>query len=216
MFPGRQAWLVLNQHTAESLLVYIASTTADYCPCVSLIKIDSAYKIYYHSCVVLNHARQGYFRIVPEWVIAQCMLTNFAGKFGWSTVETLCVPNFFTKTNILYQSSQRTVLRHWKYYQLQMYWLWVLQSTHKSWLTVHFTKFLSISCILIINPYIACECFIISFLLASDHVYWMKCKSLHLKEYYVVAVLTLVGICNAAVSVLQWYKRMTKWKIWID
>jgi len=27
----------------------------------------------------------------------------------------------------------------------------------------------------------------------------MKCKSLHLKEYYVVAVLTLVGICNAAV-----------------
>ena len=131
------------------------------------------------------------------------VLTNFAGKFGWSTVETLCVPNFFTKTNILYQSSQRTVLRHWKYYQLQMYWLWVLQSTHKSWLTVHFTKFLSISCILITNPYIACECFIISFLLASDHVYWMKCKSLHLKEYYVVAVLTLVGICNAAVSVLQ-------------
>ena len=81
MFPGRQAWLVLNQHTAESLLVCIASTTADYCPCISLIKIDSAYKIYYHSCVVLNHARKGYFRIVPEWVIAQCMLTNFAGNF---------------------------------------------------------------------------------------------------------------------------------------
>ena len=74
MFPGRQAWLVLNQDTAESLLVYIASITADYCPCISLIKIYSAYKIYYHSCVVLNHARQGYFWIVPEWVIAQCWL----------------------------------------------------------------------------------------------------------------------------------------------
>ena len=74
MFPGRQAWLVLNQHTAESLLVCIASTTADYCPCISLIKIDSAYKIYYHSCVVLNHARKGYFWIVPECVIAQCWL----------------------------------------------------------------------------------------------------------------------------------------------
>jgi len=172
---------------------------------------DSAYKIYYHSCVVLNHARQGYFRIVPEWVIAQCWLilqVNLDDQLWKLFVFPTSLPK-------LYKSSQRTVLRHWKYYQLQMYWLWVLQSTHKSWLTVHFTKFLSISCILIINPYIACECFIISFLLASDHVYWMKCKSLHLKEYYVVAVLTLVGICNAAVSVLQWYKRMTKWKIWI-
>jgi len=111
---------ITKKLSAESLLVYIASTAADYCPYMSLIKIDSAYKIYYHSCAVQNHARQGYFWIAPEWVTTQCWLI-FVDKFGWSIVETLLC------SQILFQNQNTVSIipENVDWYQLCPIWGWL-------------------------------------------------------------------------------------------